>query len=85
MRPLAEARRRCCRSEPTIRPSLRPRCAGVLIEELTDREQFVLRALTGAATQREIGVSLYLSINAVKGYTKILYCKLGFTRHSQCQ
>lgn len=50
---------------------------GVLIEELTDREQAVLRALTGDATQREIGAALYLSINTVKGYTKVLYRKLG--------
>ncbi|MCA1672708.1 MAG: LuxR C-terminal-related transcriptional regulator [Actinobacteria bacterium] len=53
------------------------RRSGVLIEELTDREQSILRALTGAATQREIGASLYLSINTVKGYIKILYRKLG--------
>lgn len=52
------------------------RC-GVLIEELTDREQSVPRALTAAATQREIGALLYLSINTVKGYTKVLYRKLG--------
>jgi DNA-binding CsgD family transcriptional regulator len=50
---------------------------GVLIEELTDREQAVLRALTSDATQREIGAALYLSINTVKGYTKVLYRKLG--------
>jgi LuxR family transcriptional regulator, maltose regulon positive regulatory protein len=53
------------------------RRTGVLIEELTDREQAVLRALTSDATQREIGAALYLSINTVKGYTKVLYRKLG--------
>ena len=37
----------------------------------------MLRALTGDATQREIGAALYLSINTVKGYTKVLYRKLG--------
>ena len=37
----------------------------------------ILRALSGDATQREIGAALYLSINTVKGYTKILYRKLG--------
>jgi LuxR family transcriptional regulator, maltose regulon positive regulatory protein len=53
------------------------RRAGVLVEELTDREQSILRALSGDATQREIGAALYLSINTVKGYTKVLYRKLG--------
>jgi LuxR family maltose regulon positive regulatory protein len=54
----------------------------VLVEELTDREQAVLTALAGEATQREIGASLHLSINTVKGYTKVLYRKLGVsTRH----
>ena len=55
------------------------RRSGVLIEALTDREQSVLRALATDATQREIGSSLYLSINTVKGYTKALYRKLGVT------
>jgi LuxR family transcriptional regulator, maltose regulon positive regulatory protein len=32
---------------------------------------------TSDATQREIGASLYLSINTVKGYTKVLYRRLG--------
>jgi LuxR family maltose regulon positive regulatory protein len=53
------------------------RRAGALVEELTDREQAILRALGGDATQREIGDALHLSINTVKGYTKILYRKLG--------
>jgi LuxR family maltose regulon positive regulatory protein len=58
-------------------PTRPVRPAGVLVEEQTDRERAVLRALTGNATQREIGASLYLSINTVKGYTKNLYRKLG--------
>ena len=37
----------------------------------------MLRALSGDATQREIGAALFLSINTVKGYTKSLYRKLG--------
>jgi LuxR family maltose regulon positive regulatory protein len=51
--------------------------AGVLVEELTDREHSILRALQGSATQREIGAELYLSINTVKAYNKSLYRKLG--------
>ncbi len=53
------------------------RRSGVLAEDLTDREQAVLRALAGDANQREIGAALYLSINTVKGYTRVLYRKLG--------
>jgi len=53
------------------------RRSGLLVEELTDREKSVLRALATDATQREIGAKLYLSINTVKGYTKVLYRKLG--------
>ena len=64
-------------SAPAAAPPGPPAASGVLIEELTDREQAVLRALTGDATQREIGAALYLSINTVKGYTKVLYRKLG--------
>ena len=53
------------------------RRGGALVEELTDREQSILRALSGDATQREIGAALHLSINTVKGSTKVLYRKLG--------
>jgi len=53
------------------------RHSGDLVEDLTDREQSVLQALTTDATQRQIGASLYLSINTVKGFTKALYRKLG--------
>jgi LuxR family maltose regulon positive regulatory protein len=51
--------------------------AGVLAEELTDRELSILRALQGTASQREIGAALFLSVNTVKAYTKSLYRKLG--------
>ena len=50
---------------------------GALIEELTDRELAILRALRGPLSAREIGDEMYLSINTVKGYTKSLYRKLG--------
>jgi LuxR family maltose regulon positive regulatory protein len=53
------------------------RRAGLVLEELTDRELSILRMLPGPASQREIGAALYLSINTVKGYTKALYRKLG--------
>ncbi len=50
---------------------------GHLDEELTDRELSILRALVGSASNREIGNSLFLSVNTVKGYIKSLYRKLG--------
>lgn len=52
------------------------RSQGGLVEELTDRELSILRALRGPLSAREIGAELYLSINTVKGYTKSLYRKL---------
>ncbi|MET0966174.1 MAG: LuxR C-terminal-related transcriptional regulator [Nakamurella sp.] len=59
------------------RAAAQARRSGILVEDLTEREQSILRALTTDATQREIGANLYLSINTVKGYTKVLYRKLG--------
>ena len=53
------------------------RADGTLVEELTDRELAILRALRGPLSAREIGSEMYLSINTVKGYTKSLYRKLG--------
>ena len=59
------------------RAALAARRGGGLVEELTDRELSLLRALQGPLTQREIGAELYLSLNTIKGYTKSLYRKLG--------
>ena len=53
------------------------RAQGALIEELTDRELAILRALRGPLSAREISAEMYLSLNTVKGYTKSLYRKLG--------
>jgi LuxR family maltose regulon positive regulatory protein len=41
-----------------------------LLENLTDRELTILRALRGPLSVREIGNELHLSVNTVKGYTK---------------
>jgi len=56
---------------------------GQLVEELTDRELFLLRALQGPLTQREIGTELFLSLNTIKGYTKSLYRKLGVASRAE--
>jgi LuxR family maltose regulon positive regulatory protein len=53
------------------------RRVGRIYEDLTDRELSVLRELSGPSTQREIGATMFLSVNTVKGYTKSLYRKLG--------
>ena len=54
-----------------------------LLENLTDRELAILRALRGPLSAREIGNELHLSINTVKGYTKSLYRKLGVVTRVQ--
>jgi LuxR family maltose regulon positive regulatory protein len=57
--------------------------AGVLLEDLTDRELAILRTLPGSASQREIGAALYLSINTIKAYNKNLYRKLGVSSRQE--
>jgi LuxR family maltose regulon positive regulatory protein len=54
-----------------------------LLDNLTDRELAILRALRGPLSAREIGDELHLSINTVKGYTKSLYRKLGVVTRVQ--
>jgi ATP/maltotriose-dependent transcriptional regulator MalT len=56
---------------------------GQLVEELTDRELSLLRALQGPLSQREIGTELFLSLNTIKGYTKSLYRKLGVASRAE--
>ncbi len=55
----------------------------LLVDDLTDRELAILRALRGPLSAREIGVELQLSINTVKGYTKSLYRKLDVVTRAQ--
>jgi ATP/maltotriose-dependent transcriptional regulator MalT len=58
---------------------IRPDGLQLPTEELTERELTVLRALQGQLSQREIGASMFISLNTVKGYTKSLYRKLDVT------
>ena len=46
-------------------------------DELTDREQDVLRLLDERRTKREIGAALFLSYNTIHSHTKSIYRKLG--------
>jgi LuxR family maltose regulon positive regulatory protein len=50
-----------------------------LVEDLTEREVSILRALQGQLSQREIGAQMFISVNTVKGHTKSLYRKLDVT------
>jgi len=55
------------------RPSQRPALFGVT---LTDREISVLRLLSSPLTHREIGETLFISLNTVKSHVRSLYQKL---------
>ena len=48
-----------------------------LPEPLTEREETVLRFLSGTLSLREIGEVLYVSQNTVKTHTRAIYRKLG--------
>jgi LuxR family maltose regulon positive regulatory protein len=48
-----------------------------LAEELTDREEEVLRLLDGTLSLRQIGQGLFLSANTVKTHVRAIYRKLG--------
>jgi LuxR family maltose regulon positive regulatory protein len=56
------------------RPSLRSMSG---VEELSEREHEVLRALTGDASLREIASNLFISHNTIKTHVRTLYAKLG--------
>ena len=48
-----------------------------LVENLTDREQAVLRYLQSQLSQRDIANELYVSLNTVRTHCKAIYRKLG--------
>jgi ATP/maltotriose-dependent transcriptional regulator MalT len=53
------------------------RQAQALPEPLTEREETVLRFLSGTLSLREIGEALYVSQNTIKTHTRAIYRKLG--------
>jgi LuxR family maltose regulon positive regulatory protein len=63
--------------------SPRPRNASAPQEELSDREVDVLRLLPTQLSQREIGGSLYVSVNTVKTHTKSIFRKLGVSNREE--
>ena len=52
-------------------------------EALSEREVTVLRMLTGALSEREIGQELYLSFNTVHSHVKAIYRKLGVSSRAE--
>jgi LuxR family transcriptional regulator, maltose regulon positive regulatory protein len=67
-------------AERNLRLASLPRGSGsVVVEELTAREQAVLRLLPTGLSAREIGDELGVSRNTIKSHTKGLYRKLGAT------
>jgi LuxR family transcriptional regulator, maltose regulon positive regulatory protein len=61
----------------TVGPARRGAGREVPGEELSERELTVLRLLPTELSQREIGESLYVSLNTVKTHTKSIFRKLG--------
>jgi LuxR family maltose regulon positive regulatory protein len=52
-------------------------------DELSERELTVLRLLPTRLSQREIGESLYVSVNTVKTHTKSIFRKLGVSTREE--
>jgi LuxR family transcriptional regulator, maltose regulon positive regulatory protein len=52
-------------------------------DELSERELAVLRLLPTRLSQREIGASLYVSVNTVKTHTKSIFRKLGVSTRAE--
>jgi LuxR family maltose regulon positive regulatory protein len=67
-------------AERRLRLVTQPQGTGMAVgEELTTREQAVLRLLTSGLSAREIGDELGVSRNTIKTHTTNLYRKLGAT------
>jgi LuxR family maltose regulon positive regulatory protein len=65
------------RVERLLEPAHRGRAPGApFVEELSKRELAVLQLFPTGLSQREIGASLYVSVNTVKTHTKSIFRKL---------
>jgi LuxR family maltose regulon positive regulatory protein len=53
-----------------------PAASAPLVEDLTAREQVVLRYLASTLSNAEIAAELYLSVNTVKTHQRMIYRKL---------
>ncbi len=54
------------------------------LKHLTPQEQRVLELIVNAATNKEIGNALGISLRTVKTHTGNIYSKLGLTNRAQC-
>jgi LuxR family maltose regulon positive regulatory protein len=57
--------------------------APVIVEELSDREQEVLRYVSGMLSTSEVAEEMYISVNTVKSHLKSIFRKLGATRRGE--
>ncbi|MFL5960135.1 MAG: response regulator transcription factor, partial [Gaiellaceae bacterium] len=74
---LAEARATLARCpDPGILAEPPRRPAAPLSGELSERERAVLRLLPTELSQREIGSTLFVSLNTVKSHTRRIFAKL---------
>jgi LuxR family maltose regulon positive regulatory protein len=64
------------RTERRLRATPRRRARVESAQELTDRERAVLRLLNTDLSQREIGATLYVSVNTVKTHMRGIFRKL---------
>ena len=55
----------------------------MVAEDLTAKEQEVLRLLATRLSRREIGQRLYVSLNTVKTHQRALYRKLGVENRAE--
>jgi LuxR family maltose regulon positive regulatory protein len=70
--------------EIRIAPRAKPaRTSSLPGEDLSDRELDVLRLMPTRLSQREIGASLYVSLNTVKTHTKSIFRKLGVSTREE--
>ncbi|HET8536429.1 MAG TPA: LuxR C-terminal-related transcriptional regulator [Solirubrobacteraceae bacterium] len=60
-----------------VAPPLRRGAPSPRSDELSERELAVLRLLPSELSQREIGDTLYVSLNTVKSHTRRIFAKLG--------
>ena len=57
--------------------------SGVIVEQLTPREQTVLRYLSSRLTVTEIAAEVFVSVNTMKTHVKAVYRKLGVSSRRQ--
>jgi DNA-binding NarL/FixJ family response regulator len=95
---IVEAVRRVAAGDPMLSPSAarslleqfrddtapsRQREAARLLDTLTERERDVALAIGRGLSNAEVAAELHLSVTTVKGYTGVVFTKLGVTNRTQ--